>query len=140
MAAVGNLIYDYNHKTVEVWAVPAGTLQNTVVLDPAGGRAGVTLTAAGGTTKTFTLTGTDTSLTMNIGGQGLLANEAPVALSGTWQVPVTGASASTALGTKVYAASDGTLTTTATGNVYAGIVQSRLGSATAAATLVKIGA
>lgn len=138
---VGELIFDYNHKLVESWPVPSGTQADSAVLDPSSGRVGVTITARGDSTRTTALVGTITSITEANGGIGNLAGEAVVAMDGIWKFAVTGVSGTTTLGTKVYLTADGTaLTTTATSNVYAGVVVSRLGSATASAALVKFGA
>jgi len=56
------------------------------------------------------------------GGVGLKAQEVTLAFDGTWEFPVTGGSASTAQGTKVYRTSAGALSTTEGSNTLFGYV------------------
>lgn len=56
------------------------------------------------------------------GGVGLTGQQVTLACDGTWEFPVTGATAATAQGTKVYLTAAGALTTTSASNTEYGYV------------------
>lgn len=125
----------------ERWPVTAEVAKGTALLN--GSRAGVAFTASGGHTTSQSLGGMTISGIAD-GGVGLAALEASVAVDGTFEFAVTGATASTANGTKVYAiVSSGAitgLTTTASGNTLWGTVNNPKGYAPAnGIACVKIG-
>lgn len=101
--------------------VTAGTQPGIPVLS--GARPAVTLTAAGGSTKTQT-TGLPlgmSSVTFTNGGVGNLADNATLAFDGTFEFAVTGASATTtASDVEVFITSGGVLTLTSSGNTHYG--------------------
>ena len=138
-AAILRLVYDYTDSLTREWPVASGTVKGTAVLDPAGHQPGVTLTPRGDSTATATLAG-GYSITYDNGAVSQRSDSATVATDGTWSGPVTGATSSTAKGTKVYyVTADGSLTLTAGSNVYFGVVDTYPGKGSASATAVKIG-
>ena len=88
----------------EVWPVVDGTLSGAAVVSTAaaGRQPGVALTSEGGATRSETV-GPYTISGILAGGVGLPNNYATVAIDGAFRFPVTGASASTAVNTPVYA-------------------------------------
>ena len=138
----------YSENLVRSWTVGANVQSGTLVVD-GNSTPGVTLTPSGGTAgPTYTLPDGSTWTKGSIAGIGNATNAAPVAVDGSWLFKVTGATAGatvgsgaagTARGTKVYRVSaDGSLTLTATGNTYVGVIDDcTIASDTTAA--VKIG-
>ena len=125
----------------EVWPVTAEVAKGTALLN--GARAGVAFTASGGHTTSETIGGMTISGVLD-GGVGLDALQGSIATDGTFEFPVTGATASTANGTKVYAVvASGLitgLTLTAGSNTYWGVVNNPQGYAPAnGIACVKIG-
>lgn len=110
-----NLVYlgdPRNNREREVGAdVQPGT---PVLVDT--DRPAVTLTASGGSTKSFTTPQGYTLSGVPNGGVGNREDYATVAVDGTYEFEVTGVTTSTDNGVAVYLAADGTLTTTATDN------------------------
>jgi hypothetical protein len=100
--------------------VPADTQPGTPLLS--GARPAVTLTAAGGSTKTQTdgLPSGITSITYENGGASNLEDHATLAFDGTFEFAVTGATTSTLSDVAVYITSGGSLTLTASGNTLYG--------------------
>lgn len=128
------------YTKTETWPVASGVQAGTAVIS-IGNQPGVTVTARGDSTVTKSLVGQVTSITFKNGGLSNLSTEATVAIDGSIAYPVTGASASTPKNTLVYyVVADGTLTLTSASNVKFGKVASFLGKATAASTVVTIGA
>lgn len=84
----------------EVWPVVAEVEAGTAIL--LGGRPGVAYTASGGVTISQVI-GNITISGLPVGGVGLDDLECSAATDGTFEFPVTGASASTANGTAVFA-------------------------------------
>ena len=75
------------------------------------------------------------------GGVGLEGQQVTLAFDGTWEFTVTGATPTTAQGTKVYITTAGALTTTATSNTEYGYVDVPVGyDRTRGLTPVRIGA
>lgn len=136
-------VYAYDQNKTRPWPVPSGTQAGTAVISPAGNQPGVTITARGDSTVVKSLVGTASSITLANGGFNNKADEATVAVDGSWAGAVTGVSGTTPLGTLVYAViSSGaitSLTLTATGNTLFGAVDSPLGQASASDCTVKIG-
>lgn len=101
--------------------VTAGTQPGVPLL--VGKRPAITITAAGGATKTQT-TGLPvgiTSVTWSNGGIGNATDSATVAFDGTWELAVTGALTTTLSDVEVfYVAADGSLTLTAGTNAHYG--------------------
>lgn len=92
------------YSKTEVWPVVDGTTSGSAVVSSAasGRQPGVALTSEGGATRSevfgpYTISGIPS------GGVGLLDNFATIAVDGAFRFPVTGASASTAVNTPVYA-------------------------------------
>lgn len=84
-------------------------------------RPAVALTDRGDATKSFTIEGSDITVSgIPSGGVGLAADEASFAFDGTWEFAVTGATTSTAQGVNVYITSGNALTLTATSNTLFG--------------------
>lgn len=108
-----------------------------------GDRPAVTLTGSrdyAGNAITVTGNGETITLAGGRGGESLSADDkATVTFSGTYAFPVTGASASTTQGTKVYITSGGTLTLTATSNTLYGEVEFFRGTESSTDTAVTIG-
>lgn len=124
-------------------AVPVGNdvAPGTPIIQ--GGRPAVTITGSrdyDGNAVSVTANGVTTVLAGGRGGQSLPADDyATVSYTGTYAFDVTGATASTAPGTAVYLASDGTLTTTAASNTKFGVVEFFRGELSATDTAVTIG-
>lgn len=112
-----NLVFSYDEKHVEIWTLAATKGSGVPVVGGASGaQPGITLTGTGDYTKSSTV-GPYTVSGIPAGGVGLEGKEASVAVDGTWELAVTGATTSTAQNALVYfVASDGTLTTTAGSN------------------------
>lgn len=106
--------------TNENWTVGAGTAPGTPVVQ--GTRAGVTLTGSADYTASISF-GPYTVSGIPRGGIGLTGTDATVATTGTFYLPVVGATTSVANGTEVYydATAKG-LTLTETDNVAFGVV------------------
>lgn len=129
----------------ELWDVVAEVDAGTALLNE--DRAGVAYTPSGGFTGTDVV-GPLTVSGIELGGEGLKLLQASVATDGTYEFAVTGATAATKNGTKVYAVM-GTggaatriveLTLTPTGNKLFGVVNGPQGYVPSAAkTPVKIG-
>lgn len=77
-----------------------------------GGRPAITLTASGGTqiTKTVLFPDGPQDILVEAGGVGNLTNHATVAYDGTFELPVTGATTSTASDVKVFITGAGEVT------------------------------
>lgn len=107
----------------EIWPVATEVVVGTALIN--NDRPGVAYVNSGGVTISTTV-GAVTMSGIPAGGVGLDALEASVAVDGSYEFPVTGASASTANGTKVYAVvASGRiteLTLTASGNKLFGTV------------------
>lgn len=112
----------------EIWTVPAGTAQRTLVKE--GTRFGITLTrAAGGSAVDEIEVGPYTisrAKNVGVGNEDVEAIAAPavgVTTHGTWEFTgITGVTTSTAQATDVYVTSAGALTLTATSNTKVGTV------------------
>jgi hypothetical protein len=124
-----NLYKKYTESLTEEWVVPTGTGSGVLVINAQSSRPGVTLTARGDHTRSYTLPGGEVISGIQDGGVGNKNTAAVVAVDGAWLFPVTGAvagetvaGAGTPQGTKVYRTSGGTLTLTATGNALIGEV------------------
>lgn len=125
----------------EVWDVTAEVAEGTALIN--GTRAGVAYTPSGGHTRSKTV-GPVTVSGFPDGGASLPLLKASVATDGSWEFPVTGASAATANGTAVYAVvASGRitgLTLTSSGNTLYGVINNPLGYDKAGAfSVVKIG-
>lgn len=109
------------YSKTEVWPVVDGTVSGAAVVSSSasGRQPGVALTSEGGATRSETF-GPYTLSGIPSGGIGLLDNFATVAVDGAFRFNVTGASASTAVNTPVYAVLSGeavaSLTLTASTN------------------------
>lgn len=92
------------YSKTEVWPVVDGTVSGAAVVSTAaaGRQPGVALTSEGGATRSETV-GPYTIGGIPSGGVGLLDNFATIAIDGAFRFNVTGASASTAVNTPVYA-------------------------------------
>ena len=84
----------------EIWAVTSEVAVGTALLK--GTRAGVAYAPSGGFTSSITV-GAITMSGIPVGGVGLDALECSVATDGSYEFPITGATAATANGTLVYA-------------------------------------
>lgn len=92
---------------------------------PAVSKAGLAVVAVTGSadyTRSEVLPGYGTLSGIPAGGVGLRGQEVTLAFDGTWEFEVTGATAATAQGTKVYITAAGALTTTAGSNTEYGYV------------------
>lgn len=130
-------------QNTEVWPVPNGTVSGAAVVSSSasGRQPGVALTDEGGATRTATVG--PYSITYPSGGVGLLDNFATVAVDGAFRFAVTGASASTAINTPVYAVLSGdavaSLTLTASTNPPFGKVERYIGESGTTEVSVIIG-
>lgn len=115
-----NLVYRNTDSKNRVEDLGATLAPGTPVLSQADLPA-VTVTGSGDYVKSETIMGMTIS-GIPAGGVGLKGQEVTLAFDGTWEFPVTGASATTEQGTAVYLTSSGTLTTTASGNTAYGYV------------------
>jgi len=137
-----NMVRKYS-KT-EVWPVPNGTLSGAAVVSSSasGRQPGVALTSEGGATRSVTV-GPYTLSGIPAGGVGLLDDFATIAVDGAFRFPVTGASASTAVNTPVYAVLSGqavgSLTLTASTNPPFGKIDRFIGETDATECSVWIG-
>jgi hypothetical protein len=109
------------YSKTEVWPVVDGTVSGAAVVSSSasGRQPGVALTSEGGASRSETF-GPYTISGIPSGGVGLLDNFATIAIDGAFRFNVTGASASTAVNTPVYAVLSGesvaSLTLTASTN------------------------
>lgn len=119
-----NNIFQADDRVTFAYAVPAGTKAGDFVMLP-NDTPGVAVTSRGDAETTEVLGNLGITVTFPSGGQSLASDEATVATTGTWDLPVDGitASAAPAQGDKIYwDAGDKKLTTSASGNSYAGFV------------------
>ena len=107
-----NKVFQENTKNNRARVVPVGTKAGDFIFTE--GRLAVALTDRGDATKTTPISG-GASLTLPSGGFSLEPNEATLAFDGTWHLPVTGATTTTASGVPVYH-NAGTLQLTPLGN------------------------
>lgn len=126
----------------ENWDVVAEVAEGTALVDGSN-RPGVAYTPSGGHTISKTVGGLTVSGFID-GGASLLPLQVTAATDGTWEFPVTGATAATKNGTKVYAVvAAGRITAlnlTSSGNVFFGVVNNPAGyDAPGAFACVKIG-
>ena len=126
-----NMIRKYSENLVREWLVPAGTQSGTLVIEATSQRIGVTLTARGDSTKSYVLPNGQTLSGIPNGGVSARATDSTVATDGTWAFAVAGivnggtgsGEGGTPKGTAVYrVAADGTLTLTASTNLFIGRV------------------
>ena len=82
----------------------------------------VAVTGSGDYTISEVIPGVGTVSGIPAGGVGLRGQEVTLAFDGTWEFAVTGATAATAQGVKVYLTAAGALTTTAASNTEYGYV------------------
>ncbi|MBG6106554.1 DUF2190 family protein [Frigoribacterium sp. CG_9.8] len=117
---MGAQVFADIESTREVWTLAVPTLPRVAVMQ--GTRPGVTLSGTPGQKTSITVAGiTISGLPQGDNGQGAL--ESSVYTTGTFEFPITGAVAGTVPGVPVYfVAADGTLSITATGNTYFGVV------------------
>lgn len=97
--------------------VPTGTQPGTPLL--VNGKPVVTLTARGDATRTETLAD-GTVVTYANGGVGNLPGSASVAVDGTWEFAVNGATTGTLSDVEVFITGAGALTLTSSGNTHYG--------------------
>jgi len=126
----------------EIWKLTAEVAVGTALVN--GTRAGVAYTPSGGHLAAPKTVGPVTVSGFPDGGVGLDALEASVATDGTYEFPVTGADATTANGTAVYAVvASGRitgLTLTSSGNTLFGVINNPKDYVGAAGAIcVKIG-
>lgn len=132
------------YSKTEVWPVVNGTVSGdpVVAVAGAGRQPAVALTSEGGATRSETF-GPYTVSGIPSGGVGLLDNFATVAVDGAFRFLVTGASASTAVNTPVYAILSGdtvtSLTLTASTNPPFGKIDRYIGEAGSTEVSVWIG-
>lgn len=115
-----NLVYRNTDSQNRVEDLGATLAPGVPVISKAGLPA-VTVTGSGDYVKSETVNGYTVS-GIPAGGVGLEGQEVTLAFDGTWEFEVTGATASTAQGAKVYLTSAGDLTTTAGSNTEYGYV------------------
>lgn len=125
-----NMYKKYTESKTREWAVPSGTQAGTLVINAQSGQVGVTLTARGDSTRAAGIPGV-TGGTIPNGGAGNKPGSATVAVDGSWLFTVAGVTngdtgsggAGTDEGTEVYrVAANGSLTTTASGNTFVGVI------------------
>lgn len=125
-----NMFKKYDEKKTRRWPVASGTLAGQVVIHANSNQVGITLTARGDAVGAANIPGV-TGGTVPIGGKSMKANEATVAVDGSWLLSVTGVAAGdttatsgggTAAGTAVYMTSGGAYTLTSSGNTKIGVV------------------
>ena len=108
----------------EIWPVTAEVAVGTALMN--GTRAGVAYTPSGGHLAAAKVVGPITISGFPDGGVGLDALEVSVAIDGSYEFPIVGATNATPNGTSVYVTvTNGivqTMTTTATGAVYFGVI------------------
>ena len=107
-----NKVFQEDRRNNRARVVPAGTRAGDFLM--VGGRPAVALTDRGDATKTTPI-GNGVTLTQPSGGFSLKPDEASLAFDGTWHLPVTGATATTANDVPVYF-SAGKLQLTASGD------------------------
>jgi len=139
-----NVVFSDIESLREVWPVAAEVASGTPLVN--NGKAGVALTASGGSTKSVT-SGPYTISGIPAGGVGLDALEVSVATTGTFEFTgvvssgTTPVPTSTAQGTPVFITSAGALTLASSGNTAFGRVNYPKGYNKVAGKLpVKIGA
>lgn len=119
-----NLVYRNDNRNNRVETLAATHGPGVPVLSLAGLPA-VTITGSGDYTKTETIDGVGTLSGIPAGGVGLTGKQVTLAFDGTWEFPassITGITAASAQGTKVYISSANALTGTASGNTLYGYV------------------
>ena len=119
-----NLVYRNDNKKNRVEVLAATYAPGVPVVSLSGAPA-VTVTGSGDYVKSEVIPGVGTLSGIAAGGVGLEGKEVTLAFDGTWEFPtsgITGASASTANGTKVYITSANALTTTVGSNTFYGTV------------------
>lgn len=98
-----NNVFAADPRVTFPYDVPAGTVAGDFVMVGANEDIpGVAVTSRGDATSTEVLTGLGVSITYPSGGVGVADDQATVATTGTWELPVTGAGASTGNGVPVY--------------------------------------
>lgn len=125
-----NMYKKYTESLTREWIVPSGTQAGTLVIHANSNQVGVTLTARGDSTKSYTTPQGYTISGIPNGGVGNKANSATVAVDGSWLFPVAGVAngdtsaggSATPAGTPVYRTSAGALNLTATGNTKVGYI------------------
>jgi hypothetical protein len=123
-------VFAHTDAITEIWTVPAGTPQRTVLRQVSSGRVGVTLTrAAGGSARQTIEVGpyqTSRPAPVGVGNEDVKSvaeHAVGVALDGTWEFTgIAGATTATPQGTPVYIEADGDLTLTEAGSTRAGVV------------------
>jgi len=125
-----NMYKKYDEKKTRRWPVASGTQAGQVVVHANSNQIGITLTARGDSTAAANIPGV-TGGTVPNGGKSMKANEATVAVDGSWILDVAGVTAGdttaasgggTAAGTAVYMTSGGAYNLTASGNTKIGYV------------------
>ena len=114
-----NKIFEEDARTNRALVVPSGTKSGDFLI--VGGVPCVAITDRGDAQRTFDL-GPIGEITVPSGGASLASNQATVATTGTWELPVVGAGNSTGQGVEVFW--DDTkkeLTLTGTGNTAVGV-------------------
>lgn len=134
-----NKIYAEDTRTNRARVVPKGTVSGDFLLLD-GDIPAVAITDRGDAERTYDA-GYKMTITRPSGGVGLAADEASVATTGTWELPVTGVDDDTAQGTPVYITEAGELVLVETGNTLFGITDYPIGYArTDGLAPVRIGA
>ena len=113
-----NMYKKYTESLTREWAVPSGTQSGALIVNANSGEVGVTITARGDSTVSRTLPDGTTLSGIKNGGVGNRAGGAVVAVDGSWLFGVAGVTdgdtgaggAGTDEGTKVYRATDESLT------------------------------
>ena len=119
-----NLVYRNDNKKNRVEVLAATYAPGVPVVSLSGAPA-VTITGSGDYVKSEVIPGVGTLSGVPAGGVGLEGKEVTLAFDGTWEFltsGITGASASTANGTKVYITGSNALTTTVGTNTFYGTV------------------
>lgn len=138
-----NLVYRNTDAKNRVENLGATLPSGKAVVSKSGAPA-VTVTASGDYVKSQVIPGVGTLSGIPAGGVGLVGQEVTLAFDGTWEFPtadVSGVTASTAQGTKVYITSGNALTATVGTNTLFGSVDIPPGyDRTRGFTPIKIGA
>lgn len=119
-----NLVYKNDNKQNRVETLSATYGPGVPVISLSGAPA-VTVTGSGDYTKSETIPGGGTISGIPAGGAGLTGKQVTLAFSGTWEFPassITGVTAASAQGTKIFITSAGQLTGTEGTNVRFGSV------------------
>ena len=119
-----NLVYRNDNKKNRVEVLAATYAPGVPVVSLSGAPA-VTVTGSGDYVKSEVIPGVGTLSGIAAGGVGLEGKEVTLAFDGTWEFltsSITGATAATANGTKVYITSANALTTTVGSNTFYGTV------------------